>query len=84
MSILKNKFFQWCTSSLIGHLIFFETFVSVPLFVWTLMTMYQQHTLTVATALKIGLLCMVHIGIGAALLWYSFSSPLIRSRKDRR
>ncbi len=83
MSILRNKFIQWCASSLIGHLIFFEAFVGVPLFVWALMTMYQQDTLTVATALKIGLLCTVLVGIGAALLWYSFSAPLIRSRKDR-
>jgi hypothetical protein len=83
VSILRNKFFRWCTSSLIGHLIFFETFAGIPFFAWALMTMYQQDTLTVAAALKIGLLCMVLIGIGAALLWYSFSSPLIKSRKDR-
>jgi hypothetical protein len=33
--------------------------------------------------LKIGLLCVVFVGIGAALFWYSISSPLIKNRNGR-
>jgi hypothetical protein len=83
MNMLRNKFFKWCASSLTGHLILFETFAGTPLYLWALKTMHEQDTLTAAAALKIGVLCMILTAIGAALLWYSFSSPMIKGRKER-
>ena len=84
MTILRNSFFRWCTLSLVGHLILFELFGAVPLFVWALITMYQERTLTAGTAIKMGLLAAVLVGIAAALVWYSYSSQVIKGRNNRR
>jgi hypothetical protein len=83
MSLLRNGFFRWGSSSIIGHLVLFEVLAGIPLFLFALVTMYTQNTLTLGWALKIGLLCVVFVGIGAALFWYSISSPLIKNRNGR-
>jgi uncharacterized membrane protein YbjE (DUF340 family) len=83
MSLLQNKLFKWGRASLVGHLVLFEMLAGLPLFLFSLITMFTQSTLTLVWALKIGLLCMVVVAIGAALFWYSISSPLMKQRGNR-
>jgi hypothetical protein len=81
MGIVRNRFFKWGSTSLIGHLVMFQLLCGLPLYAWGLATMRAEGTLTMGSALRIGVICATLVGIGAALFWYSFSAPLIRSRK---
>jgi len=78
--VMRNRFFRWCSSSLKGHLTLFQVLCATPLSLWAILTMRSEGTLTVAWGLRIVLLCSVLCAIGAALFWYSFSKPLIKSR----
>jgi len=81
--VLRNAFFRWCTLSLKGHLIFFQLLGATPLSLWAILTMQSEGTLTLARGIRITLLCSVLVAIGAALLWYAFSKPLIKSRGEK-
>ena len=78
--MLRNRFFRWCTLSLRGHLIFFQLLGATPLSLWAILTMLSEGTLTLVGGARVTLLCSVLVGIGAALVWYGFSNPLITSR----
>lgn len=80
--MLRNKFFSWGSSSLLGHVVLFEVLAGTPLLAAAIPTMYSQDTLTVGSALRIAILCAVLVALGASLFWYTFSLPLIR-RRDR-
>src|SRR5258708_6413400 len=77
--VLRNSFFRWCTLSLKGHLIFFQLLGATPLSLWAILTMQSEGTLTLGRAVRMTLLCSVLVAIGATLLWYAFSKPLIKS-----
>jgi hypothetical protein len=79
--VRKNGFFKWCGSSLKGHLVLIQILCATPLSLWAIVTMRSEGTLTIAGAFSIALLCSFLFGIGAALLWYAFSKPLIKSRR---
>ena len=81
--MLRNRFFRWCTSSLRGHLIFFQLLGATPLSLWAILTMQSEGTLTLVNGARMTLLCSVLVGIGAAFVWYGFSKPLIKSRGGR-
>jgi hypothetical protein len=81
--MLQNRFFKWCSSSLKGHLVLIEVICATPLSLWAILTMQARGTLTIAWGFSISLLCSVIFGIGAALFWYTFSKPLIRSRRNK-
>lgn len=81
--MLRNSFFRWCTLSLKGHLIFFQLLGATPLSLWAILTMRSEGTLTLGQGVRMTLLCSVFVGIGAALLWYGFSKPLLKSRGDQ-
>ena len=80
--MLRNRFFKWCSSSLKGHLVLIQIICATPLSLWAILTMRSEGTLTIAWGFSISLLCSVIFGIGAALFWYTFSKPLIRSRRN--
>ena len=44
------------------------------------LTMQSEGTLTLVDGARMTLLCSVLVGIGAALVWYGLSKPLIKSR----
>jgi hypothetical protein len=84
MGIVRNKFFHWGSTSLVGHLVMFELLCGTPLLVLALSTMQSEGTLTLGSALRIGIICVGVVAVGAALFWYIFSAPLLRSRRGRR
>lgn len=84
IGIVRNKFFKWGSTSLVGHLVMFELLCGSPLLVWALSTMQSEGTLTLGSALRIGIICVGLVAVGAALFWYTFSAPLLKSRDGRR
>jgi hypothetical protein len=44
--MLRNKFFKWGSSSLIGHVVLFEVICATPLLSFSIGTMYSKGTLT--------------------------------------
>ncbi len=81
--MLRNKFFKWCSSSLIGHLILFQLICAAPLSVMFILMMSSEHTLTVGRAFFITAVSSVLFAIGAALFWYTLSKPLLSSRSKK-
>ena len=81
--MLRNRFFKWGSSSLIGHLAPFETTCGIPLFLFSLATMHSEGMLTIASALYMGFVCSVLVAVGAALFWYTFSKALLKGRSTK-
>ena len=77
-------FFKWASASLLGHIALTEMLFSLPLFLVFLDANYDEGTLTLAWALHIALVAALFGVVGAALVWYTISLPLIKQRKDRR
>ena len=80
MSLLKNSFLQWVSSSLFGHMVFFAL-LGIPLAVGFLSL--NKDMLTVPGVLRVAAgwgLWGVIVGAG---FWYTFSLPLKRRRNDR-
>jgi hypothetical protein len=77
-------FFKWASFSLLGHIALIELFFSLPAFLVFLDLNYDQGTLTLSWALYIALIAALLGVVGAALVWYTISLPLIKQRKDRR
>ena len=78
------NFFKWASSSLLGHVALVEVFCSVPLCAVLLDSNYADGMLTVAWALWIVCISCLAGGVGAVLIWYTISLPLIKQRKDKR
>jgi hypothetical protein len=78
--MLRTRFFKWCSFSLKGHLVFFQLLCAIPLSLWAILTMRSEGTLTIAWGFRMALVCSALCAIGAALFWYTFSKPLIKSR----
>jgi hypothetical protein len=76
-------FLKWASSSLLGHLVLVEVVCSVPLCLVLLDLNYEDGTLTAGWALWIFSISALAGVIGAALVWYTISLPLIKRRKDR-
>jgi hypothetical protein len=81
--MLRNRFFKWGSSSLIGHVVLFEVICAAPLLSFSIGTMYSEGTLTVLSTLYMAVVCSVLVAVGAALFWYTFSLPLIKRRGDK-
>ena len=78
--VLQNKFFKWCSSSLKGHLALFEVTCGIPLFLFSVLSMYVERSLTIASVLYMAVVCSVLVALGAGLFWYTFSKPLMKKR----
>jgi len=76
-------FFKWASSSLLGHVALTESLFSLPLFLVFLDMNYDDGTLTLAWALYMALIWALLGLVGAALVWYTISLPLIKQRKDK-
>ena len=72
-TVLRNRFFKWGSLSLVGHLALFELTCGMPLFLFSVATMYSERTLTMASSLYMAFVCSSLVAVGAALFWYTFS-----------
>ena len=80
---MPMTFFKWASSSLLGHVALTESLFSLPLFLVFLDMNYDDGTLTLAWALYMALIWALLGLVGAALVWYTISLPLIKQRKDK-
>ena len=72
---------SWCSSSLKGHVVFFQIIAAIPLLLLFLLRMKSEGALTIASAMWMAFVCVALVTAGAALFWYTFSLQLIRRRK---
>jgi hypothetical protein len=79
-----RRFATWVYSSLIGHVVFFELVVTVPLL--AMFFYLNRDTLSLDWVLRMVLISPVLVGMGAAYVWYSNTLPSLRRRglKPRR
>ena len=77
----SKQVFKWGSSSLLGHVVVCEALFGVPMFLFALTSMHAENTLTISSALRLGILCAVMAAIIAVAFWYSISSNLTKRRK---
>jgi len=78
-----SNLFNWCCSSLLGHVVLMQICFSVPLLLFFLPTIYLQGNLSIAWALY---MVFVFLGLGAVcavLFWYAVTLPLMRNRRGK-
>jgi hypothetical protein len=79
MNLLKRA-----SSSLLGHIALIETLFSLPMFLYFLVQSYAEAELTVSWGIYLAVVWASFGVVGAALVWYSVSLPLIRRREGDR
>lgn len=72
--------FKWGSSSLWGHIVLFEIFLGVPMFVMALDLLARQGTLTASWILWAVFLDTNITALLAIIMWYTITKPLIRRR----
>jgi hypothetical protein len=80
MNIIRNSFFKWCSSSLIGHLVLFEIAFGLPLLLVFSWQSYQEGTPTVGWAFWLVFVWAVCAAVGAVAFWFTLSVFLIKRR----
>lgn len=78
-----SRFFKWGSSSLLGHIVLSEVFFTTPLSIMFFYSNYTEGELTVSWALYIAFMGALLGVVGAMLLWYLVSLPLIKERGGR-
>ena len=81
MSLLKNSFLTWCSSSLRGHIVLVETFSSLPIAIAFLSI--DEEPFTVGRVLQLAFVWGIGGVVIATALWYTVSLPIIRRRNGR-
>jgi protein-S-isoprenylcysteine O-methyltransferase Ste14 len=79
--MLKNSFFKWGSASLKGHVVLLNVICAIPLLLVFLVIMRSQGTLTIASFLRMVVVCSVVATVGAVYFWYTFSLPQIKRRE---
>jgi hypothetical protein len=75
-----KNLFNWCCSSLLGHVVLMQMCFSLPLLLFFLPTIYLQGNLTVAWALYMAVVFMILGAVCAVLFWYTVTLPLMKRR----
>jgi hypothetical protein len=78
---MPMKPLKWFGSSLLGHVVAFEIFWSLPLFSLFLYRSYSDWT--VDWAVDSAFWCALAGAGCAAILWYAVTAPRIRRRRER-
>ena len=79
-----KKFFNWCYSSLLGHVVLMQLCFSLPLLLVFLPTISSQGTLTVAWVLYMFFAFTTLGAVCAVLFWYALTLPLMKNRRGKR
>jgi hypothetical protein len=74
------RFVRWCSSALIGHIVFFELCVGLPFYLIFLPIIYSQGGLTLEWAVYMAFICATVWGLGGVLFWYAVSRPMRQRR----
>ena len=82
---MKTKqLFKWARGSLIGHVVVFELFFSIPMGIGALVTNYVQGALTLAWAVNVLVASAVLGGVLALAFRYLVTLPFIKRRNEGR
>ena len=80
----RKSFLKWGSHSLIGHVVLFQLFWSVPMVILFWESNYSNGTLMIGRVLS-GVFVASLCGLAVAILgWYTVSLPLIKRRKKGR
>lgn len=71
----------WVSSSLLGHLVFFEIICGLPAIIYGVVSNESEGTLTASFATVMVLELIAIVAIAAAAVWYVITVPLIRRTK---
>ncbi len=87
MSITRKSLvatlFKWGSCSLVGHVILWELFVILPMFLFVLNRNYAEGLLTVSWAVRAAIVGMSLGVVGAMAFWYTVVYPLIRKKGNK-
>lgn len=72
------------SSSLTGHIALVEAVFSLPLFLYFLAKSYAHGTLTISWGVYLAVVGASLGVVGAAIVWYAVSLPLIRRQGGER
>jgi hypothetical protein len=75
-----RKFLKWCGRSLLGVVVFFEVFCSIPLVAWGLSVMKGDGTLSLYMALRLIVVTGSVAAVCGALYWYTFWRPMLMAK----
>lgn len=78
--IKRVSFFHWASHSPLGHVVLFELFLGIPLFLMFLPS--GGSASTTAWIVELFLVCFVGALLPAVGFWFTVSRPLIK-RRDR-
>ena len=79
-----RTFLKWCSTTLSGHLVLFALPGWIVMSITFLILNYLGGTLTFSRAINIVLICLVCGVVGAVFVWFTLTSPLIRSTRQRQ
>lgn len=79
----RHKFLKWCSTTLAGHLVLFALPFWLVMSAIFLIVNYLDGTLTFSWAINIVLTSLVGGVIGAVLVWFTLTSPLIKATSQR-
>lgn len=78
-----RRLFKWGSSSLGGHLVLFEIFVSMPLFLIFVGLTSSEGTLTMNWGLRLAVIWFAIGATLAVLCWHVISLPIINKKNGR-
>jgi hypothetical protein len=78
-----KKLFKWARTSLIGTIVVFELFLSIPMTILGLFLNYSEGTLTFAWAIWVLYVCAVGGAVLAVVIRYAVVLPHVKRRENR-
>lgn len=78
-----KQLFKWARGSLIGHVVAFELFFSIPMGLGGLFTNYVQGTLTLPWAMYVLVLAAALGAVLGVVIRYAVTLPIIKRRGER-
>jgi hypothetical protein len=81
--VRDQTFLKWASSSMRGHIVLSQLFLSLPFFVVFVWLDVVDGRLTPIRVFYLAVIASVAGMIWAVLFWYTVSSPLIERRRKR-
>ena len=78
-----KKLFKWARPSLIGHVVVFELFFSIPMGLGGLFTNYVQGTLTLPWAIYVFVIAAALGAVLGVVIRYAVTLPIMKCRGER-
>ena len=76
--MFRNRFFRWCSASLLGHIVLFELLFGGILFIFAVITMQGNGSLNAFNAIYMLIITALLSALLAILVWNTITLPVIR------